>query len=150
VSLKRQDIVDAIETRLKTILVTGGYHSDLGLNVFVWRRAPIEAHEVPAVNILDRETKLSGTGLKGATPLSTYEMTVEIQVAATGSAAPDTVRSLAADVYKAVGTDPTFSGKVLITTPIGDEMYAEHAGEVVADAVIRLSLLYRTDLFQET
>lgn len=149
-SIKRQGIVDAIEARLKTINVAGGYHTELGQNVFVWRRAPLAEAELPAAIVYDRETSLRDVAQKGATPLAIYEMEVEIHVVAGGDAVPSAIRQLAADVYKAIGTDDTFGGLALFTTPSGDTMYLEHQGEVVADAAIRFAVRYRTDLYKET
>src|SRR3990170_6560821 len=37
---KRQQIVSALDTRLKTILTTGGYETNLGNNVKWWRQEP--------------------------------------------------------------------------------------------------------------
>lgn len=149
-SIKRQDIVDAIRTRLETVTTSGGYHTDLGNNVYVWRRAPFQDHELPAVNILDRETILQRESYKGSLALATYALKIEIMVIAAGEIPAEDIREMAADIYKAFGSDDTFGGLAIMTNPTGDEMYLEHEGEIVADAVLRFDIIYRTNRYQET
>ncbi len=49
----RQRIVDAIDTRFKAILVTGGYVTDIGSHVFWWKDAPMQISDLPGMNCKD-------------------------------------------------------------------------------------------------
>jgi len=110
-TILRQTIMDAIETRMKTILTTGGYYSNLGSNVFVFRPrlaesmyTPLNASELPAVIVRDGMAAYSEFTLGGK---CRCDLSVELEVRCEdGSDSADTARKLIADVYAAIGTDP--------------------------------------------
>jgi hypothetical protein len=143
VSIKQADIVSAIETRLKTISTANGYHTALGTHVFVWLPAVIDVSELPAANIRD----LDDTIERDTVPYDLHRMSVEIDVASTGVTA---VRSAVYDVYKAIGTDPTFSGYAINTALLGHAFEVDQTEKIVVGAVISLAVLFRTSNYQES
>lgn len=149
-SIKRQDIVNLVKTRFQAILVSGGYHSNVGQHVFVWRRAPVEAADLPALLIFDTENNPAWEGLQGSTSKLDYMLKFEVYLMATGSAIDTTIRQLIADVYKAIGVDPQWGGSAGLTELEGDEILLDHEGEIMADARVKFSIRYRTSKYQES
>jgi hypothetical protein len=58
----RQQIVAAALARLQTITIANGCATDIGLNVFWWRRRPIPAGQLPAVVGYDTSDQITGEG----------------------------------------------------------------------------------------
>jgi len=103
----RQTVVDAIDARLKTILVSpGGYETNLGANVFAWRATPFTETELPGLAYRD---------LDEANDISVGEwehfLTLEIDIHVFDETdAMAELRAAIKDVVKAIGTDTTFGG----------------------------------------
>jgi hypothetical protein len=155
----RQDIIDKIETKFKTILVVNGYHTNLGNNVFVWRPGILQADELPAIVVRDVWDVIDSEGEFGPKNVFTHMMQVESEVVAGGASSDKTVRQMIADVHKAIGVDDTWDGKAVTTilnngisesgTP-ADEMNVQQEGNIIAGAKIRFRVLYRTTKWGES
>lgn len=105
VDSRRQDIIDAVDTRLKGILTTGGYETSLGSHVSEWRdtdRNPLEATELPGIVYRDAVSGRSvGAGI--------YDnvLRIEFEIHADSIA---TIRKALADVERAVFVDESWGG----------------------------------------
>src|SRR4030042_1732608 len=93
-ALKRDLIMQAVVTRMQGILVSSGYYSDLGSNVFEWRPKTIvteggagyvitEQEELPALHIRDTFDQASIRDLSGN---EDHELTLELEIAHEGGA----------------------------------------------------------------
>jgi hypothetical protein len=101
----RQQIVEAIDTRFKTILTTGGYETNIGQNVH-WFRGRLDPAGLPAIVCRDHQTQEWATA--GAW---TRTLTIEMELYLAPTATPDTImRSALADIEVAVGSDDTWGG----------------------------------------
>lgn len=143
---KRQQIVDAIETRMKTILTTGGYATNAGQHVFVWRKTPIPETELPSICIYDGECQIyyeeTPVGLQG------HFLTVELVADAKGAAAQVDVRKINADVVKSIGTDPTWGGLAIDTDLISHGINMEQGDKPIGAGVVQIKISYRTPLWE--
>ena len=74
-SSSRQQIVDALAARLATITKVGGYQTDAGANVFVWRKYQLMPAECPALLLQDTELTTNYNTVIG---LSEKRLTCEI------------------------------------------------------------------------
>lgn len=142
-SIKREDILGALETRLKTISVANGYHTALGAHVSAWLPAVISESERPAANVRDMDDSI----IRDTAPFDTHQLSVEIDVASTTVTA---LRQAIYDVYKAVGTDPTFGGLAIDTALLGDAFQLDQLERAVTGAIVSLSITYRTSNYQES
>ena len=136
---KRQQIVSALDTRLKTILTTGGYETNLGNNVLWWRQTSFADTE-SGISCEDSEAAPEWLGAQ----CQLHKLTVGIKVVMpVGTAAPE-IRKAAADVVKAVATDLTFGG--LIEDCILGEMPMDVGQEATmhGGTIINLSVEYTT------
>ncbi|RQW89937.1 MAG: hypothetical protein EHM79_02200 [Geobacter sp.] len=143
---KRQQIVDAIETRMKTILTTGGYATNAGRNVFDWRITPIPETELPAICIYDGDCAIdyeeTPVGLQG------HFLIVDLVSDAKGSAARADVRKINADVVKAIGTDLTWGGLAVDTDLISHGLNMEQGDKPIGAGIVRIKIYYRTPLWE--
>src|SRR5689334_1325421 len=111
-SIRHQDIVSAIETRMKTILIANSYHTDIGNNVYVWRVTPISPDEAPFLDIRDRHKMKVGEVTGGNASFDDWHLPIQISVIS--QPGPNTVtmsRQVIADVQSAIKQDPTWGGK---------------------------------------
>ena len=116
----RQQIMTAVDTRLKAMLVSGGYELDLGKSVHEWRSIPFDDGDLPA----------------------------EIELILSGAAAPTDMRRAVADVVKAVGSDRTWGGLAFDTGyGEGESITVVQNERRVAGAILRFVVSYVTDPF---
>lgn len=138
---KRQDIIDAIETRMKTILVAGGYETNLGSNVFIWKATPFQSTEVPGVDVRDVDD-ISEAQTVGE---EIHTMPIECRCHVGTTASMTDVRKITADINKAVGVDVTWSGLAEDTTQVqGGLADIEIGNEVNTIVVVKFSITYVT------
>jgi hypothetical protein len=113
----RQQIITALDARLKAILKAGGYATDAGKNVYDWRTETIPEDFLPALIYRDISCETEITGLE----VFTHSLKIMIVIAASGSTSMAEIRKMLADIDKAIGTDLTWGGLALLTARIGDE-----------------------------
>ena len=144
-SILRQDIVDAMKTRFLTIATSGGYHNTLSGKVHIYYG----------------KTTLSGTLVDITDGDETYEqkasgavwdrrMTVTIAIKTDTSTSDTVARQLVADIHKSIGTDVTWGGKAIDTTPVSSSIEVEHEESRIAGATVTVEVLYRTGAWAES
>lgn len=140
----RQQIVDAIETRLKTILVTNGYQTNAGQKVFPWRLTVLGDADLPALCIYDTDCNISDVGTIG---YFTHELQVDIEAIVTGSASRTDVRKMLEDIFKAIGVDRTWGNLAEHTEIQSHGINLEQAEKVIGAGQVRILITYRASLW---
>jgi len=107
---KRQQIVTAIDTRLKTILTANGYETSVGASVVWWAMSPIDQDLLPQILVKDTERILRNDELGIGQHQHILNIAVEIMLKPTYTAAASTMRQVIADLYKCIGVDVTWGG----------------------------------------
>lgn len=156
-AITRQSIVSAIETRMKAILTTGGYHTNLGSHVFVNRprliaadgsigSVMVEASELPCVVVSDPQDEISPETFS----TDKHRLTVELEIRAEGGAdcAVD-MRQMIADVYKAIGSDTTWGALAVNTLPGSDETVILQGDKIVGATLIKIVVEFNTPSWTE-
>lgn len=140
---KRQQIVDAIKTRLQGILTVNGYNSNLGSNVFEWRTQTISASSLPALAFRDISANRVEDGPIG---IFRWSLNMELEIVAeSGSSTPAEIRKMIADAYKVIGVDPKWGDLAQFTAqPESDEMQFEQSEKIIGGASIKFSIVYDT------
>jgi hypothetical protein len=132
----RQKIINAIDARLKTILVTGAYKTNLGSNVFAWRATPFEESELPALNYRDTtESRIPGAGV--------YDLTLTVFIEVFSTTMTE-LRQCLADIEKAIFVDETW-GDLALNSEIGpEEIQIGQNENIFVASEIALIVEYRT------
>jgi hypothetical protein len=148
---KRQQIVEAIYARFQTILISGGYHTDAGTDVAIYRTTKVVPDsEQVAINIRDLSDRIDSTGV---VPFDLHELHIETEFAvATGQTSDDKAREVIADIYSAIGKDHTWGGLAegtILTRDNDNRMSLDQAERVVAGGYIDFIVSFRTDRFKE-
>lgn len=144
----RQQIVNAVEARLETILTTGGYQTNLGEHVSVWRLVPFATSDLPAIDIRDkRETSKA----QGATSKQEHRLEMECYIeVAEESTTAERARIYLADVQKAIGTTTggaagrKWSGLAIDTEPGESQMEIGQDGKIIGGIKFTFTIIYRT------
>lgn len=141
----RQQIISALDTRLKAILVTGGYETNIGSNVFDWKANSLEEEDLPALIYKDISVETNIDSLASFA----HRMTVQVIVVAQNSTPMTEIRKAMADVDKAIGVDHTFGNLALLTERIGDESGIELEERRFAGCQIVYSITFRTSCWND-
>ncbi len=136
----RQQIISALDTRLKAILVANGYQTNIGANVHDWLSETPSEDDLP---ILDYKDVSVSTEI-GSFVDFTHEMSLIIRAAVKSGTPMVAIRQVIADVDKAIGVDHTFGQLALITKRIGDESGVQIGDQVFAGCGINLLITFRT------
>lgn len=138
----RQQIMDKIESRLGTILVSNGYQTDIGNNVFPWLLTTPAI--LPAVVFRDPTRNVSAH-------MEAHLSTVSVDVEVFGAAGftDDDIRAMIQDVIKAVGTDTTWDGLALDTELVSDSVVIDTQANAVKNGLITFKVAYRGGRFSE-
>lgn len=141
----RQQIIDKIDTRFKAIKKTGGYKTDVGLHVFDWLDRDLADSELGALIYRDR------TNTKNASSQKIFDNKVRLEIEVKTKSASTTakqVRMMIEDVYKAIGTDETWSGLAQKTNSVEDNINVDLADRIVGSGTITVEIEYRTAKWQ--
>ena len=135
--------MEAIADQLRLISIEGGYLTDAGTRVYHWRDPmgePWQKEEKPACFIRDASSEIQ------AQDSSVHEHALSIEVGAVvdGFDASAVMRDLESDIFKAIGTDPTFSGLCHYCQPTGTQSEFKATGDNNAVVRITLEVRYRT------
>jgi hypothetical protein len=103
----RQQIVDAIAARVRTITTANGYATDCGKSVEVQRITPLAEKEMPIVCIDDGKASY---GEEGNYMQVALQVTAEVFMARSGADAY--VRAAMNDIIRAIGLDYRLGGLV--------------------------------------
>ena len=157
-AVKRNSIMSAVVTRMQGILISAGYYSNLGSNVFEWRPkvvteggasyVPTEQTELPALHIRDTADETERADLSGN---EDHTLAVEIEIAHEATATGVTMRKHIEDVRKAIGVDQSWSGLALHTdSAMTMETVRLQADRTFFRTLIRLRIAYTTSAFNES
>jgi len=157
-TVKRNDIMAAVVTRLQGILVASNYYSNLGSNVFEWRPkvvteggggyVPTEQDELPALHVRDTMDETTQLNLRGS---EEHALTLELEIAHEAAATGATMRKQIEDVRKAIGTDTTWGGLALGTSQtVTTESIRIQADRTFFRTLMRVQVKYTTAKLSES
>jgi len=143
---KRQQIMDAVKTRLQGITVANGYDFNLGSHVFEWRTTTLNDNEIPGIVFRDvQNVKIEG----GPVAYFRWGLNIEIDIITQGGTSIADIRKMLGDVYKAIGTDHSWGGLAILTEqPNNDEIQSEQQERKITGVSIRLQIIYDSPLWE--
>jgi hypothetical protein len=101
---KRQNIIDLVVARMRTILISNDYETDLGENVADWE-TNWDDSQMPAVSVCDLINKRTPVGGNPVTPTGQCALPIQLRIFTKSDARPADLRKMISDVIKAIGTD---------------------------------------------
>jgi hypothetical protein len=145
----RQQIVDAVKTRLNAVVKNGKVtvnnvehtYSFTPGTVDVWRDTPLGDEELPAINLRDGAAETGGEAEIGRLE---HLLPLAITIAMAGDSSPDTVRAAALDVVKALGSNYTLSGLLHRLRLTAHEIDVDRQNKRLAVATVNFIAHYRT------
>lgn len=149
--MTRTTIISNLIAALKLIDGTGGYTTDLNDCVYPWRVTPLMPEELPALSVRDVQDNIDSTEeMKGSYEQWTHKLEIEIElIIETGSVGIEAVRSLIADIYKALSVDRTLTGACNAIYGVSDSIITpdDQNKNLIAGAKISIYALYQTNAF---
>ena len=124
-SIIRQDIFDAVQSRFQGIQIVSGYRTDYGLNVYKWREtSQVTPDEMPCILIADtsEEPELFGAGRACSEKRS---LTVEYFLMTDGTdtnSITTSLRKAQADIEDAIRADTSWGNLARWTVPKGNQL----------------------------
>lgn len=141
----RQNIMTAVDGRLKIITTANGYNTNAGAHVFDWLDRDLADSELDAIIYRDKSNEISDSGF--GTVINTVTVEIEVKTKSASTTAAQ-VRKMIEDVYKAIGTDDTWGGLALTTIPQTDEIDLSQVEKIAGSAMIIVKIQYNTATWQ--
>lgn len=137
----RQQIITALDTRLKTITKAKGYGTDAGKNVFDWLDRDLADSELDAIVYRDPSNEIADETFNQTTNRLRLEIEARTKAAATTAAQ---IRKIVQDIYAALGTDEKFGQLAYQTLQVGETIDIQQQDKIMASATITLDVYYIT------
>jgi hypothetical protein len=138
---RRQQILEAVVTRLKTITTNNGYLLQIGTKVFDWKLNPLLPADLPAIEVRDREAPMELINLAGG---MSHQLNMDIIIIASGITAAATARKGLEDIVKALQVDRTFGGLVQVYLPKSTSIEMQQDEQLLAAGQFTCELQYYT------
>lgn len=135
----RQQIITALDTRLRTITIANGYKTNAGAHVFDWLDRDLADSELDAIVYRDTNNNIISEGF------DYYENRMRVEIEAKAKSAATTaaqVRKIIEDIYKAIGTDETFGGLAHYSEPVSDALDIQQADKIAGSATVTIEVVY--------
>lgn len=135
----RQQIMAAVVARFEGIKKASGYKTDLGLSIAHWRPVPWQDADLPACTIRDT----SAENLPATTRSFNNVITVDLDIScSSGSTTITDAYGIIADVFAAIGTDPTWGDLAFTTHVPENEIAVDQEDKIIAGVTIRMIIEY--------
>lgn len=157
---KRQQIVDAMLSRTRTISVANGYTFDYK-TIADWR-TDYNEKELPAISVCDLPSKARATNPNGD-DYTKWDMPVQWRIFVNQDTRPEVLRAMIGDVNKMIRTDPRWSidrvigvppvertrsvGLAMLSEPMEEGFIIPDENFVIAGAAVQINVVYRTQTF---
>lgn len=149
---KRQQIVDAIVDRLKTIIPGKVFTLDSGsytcqssiIDVYPWRKTAFSAAELPAIRLEDADADVE----PGASGQHEHKLHLSLEGAVLKSTTAAAARAMVSDVLAAIGSDVKWGGLARWTDINSHSIDLEQAGDIISGFQILITVTYRTPLWR--
>jgi len=139
---KRQEIMDLVDAKFKTISIAKGFSSDLGNNVFEFRDSPIADEELPALSYGDISDDINDE------ETGNHNLNLDVEISATGSTSPAAMREMIQDVLTAFApkkADSALRALIIGAAYLGSDMFIEHEKKKYMKSRITFEISYQTD-----
>jgi hypothetical protein len=135
----RQTIMAAFEDRLQTILISNGYQTNLGQNIFEWRGVALEDSELPAAIYRDMQDNIALTFGR-----EEHKLRIDLDIFAEATPDAGIMRKIIADIHISMASpDTTLGGIAEDILPISDEtIQTEHENKKYFGISLKIIVQY--------
>lgn len=151
---KRQQILDAIEARIKTVNGIAPYNLNLSKTTFVWKGAQFVEGEIPGVNIQDLSENLDQELFGGGQNQWYRRLNIEITLICNGSLSDKDVRKGISDIQRAIngvnGAGLTWNGLAIDTKWEETRIEKDENEMKIMSATIAINVIYSTTQWSES
>lgn len=140
----RQQIINAVDTRLKTIKIANGYETDLGLNVNRWKTIPVSSDKEYELIYRDPIEDVTAENIAIGRHEHTLHMEIEI-ITKADSISDNQVRKMIADIEKAIKVDETWGVLAQRTIPESNEINVLQSEKIIGGVIFRFAIIFRTN-----
>lgn len=130
----RQQLVDAIGTRLKADITT------VQGRVWCRRKTPLQTTELPALLFEDGDAAVN-MAIMG---VRDHVLTVQIVACTKTGTSAEQARALLESIAASIFSDPTFGGLACWTEMQQHAINSEHDGDLLAACQLTIAITYRT------
>ena len=140
----RQQIVEAVRDRFKTIRTSGGFQTNLGANLTVWNVVPITERQLEGIDLRDTSDKYDDK----ITRHVDHKLRIDAEFHCKREEATAAyLRNGIADINQAVGVDSSWGNLALRTRILGDEMIIDKTDKTIGGVQVQLEIEYRHTRF---
>lgn len=137
----RQQIFEAVGSRLAAINGTGDYQTTIGDRKTSWNVTPITDREIDGIDLRD----VDETTTDEVTRHQDHVLIINAEIhAKKGAETAQFLRKALGDVITAIGVDRRWGGLARHTTTRGNQMIIDQTDKVVGGIRIVLAITYRT------
>jgi hypothetical protein len=145
-SSRRQQIIDAIKTRLTAITTVGGYVTNLGNSLDEWRTTPFSEEELPGINLKDISEPVTYASRNSGSVLRQLNVIADLVFKETDCSAT-LARAGLADVETAIAVDPTWGSLARQTIMSESRLMTDENGLWLGGSRISFTVEYFTKPF---
>lgn len=138
----RQQIITALDARLKTITIANGYNTDAGLHVYDWLDRALADTELDAIIYRDPSCDINH-GLAVAY-INKVRVEIEAKTKQAGNTA-ERLRHILEDICAAINTDETWAGLAENSEPLENSMDIQQDEKIKGSATLQIEIEYTTD-----
>ena len=142
--LVRQLVMNQIDIKFKTILISNGYNTNAGENVFQWHIGDMPQDRLPSINFRDISKETVQHIIAHI-----YRLTIEAELTTLDVSSDEEIRKLIQDVVNAIGDDPTWNQQAIDTEMLEDTILVDVANKVITGGIVRFVVMYREAEFNE-
>lgn len=141
---RRQQIIDQLKTLLATVLISNGYKTNVGSNIFEWKSIDFQDSELPGIDVRDPDESVETKGGRHY-----YTLTIEIEAKVSASTTTNQAREVLADIETLMGSNQNLGGLVHLVRPVQNELLDfEKVNNKFGTVSMRLEVQYATKAFQ--
>ena len=148
----RQQIADAIQARLETILPgkvfnlpSGAYTCTSTISTaYQWRKTVFSKADLPGVCFRDEDADV----VPGPVGIHESHMKIALEAIMAPSTLATTARAMLADIVAAIGSDPRWGGLAYWTDIHSHSIDLDQAGDAIPACQVLFTVTYRTPLWQ--
>lgn len=144
----RQRLVEKVKARLQTILTAGGFRTNAGSYVTVWKPDSVvhDQANLPAINVRDVDDEVLDANATGRLQRS-LQFECDVVVAEGSDPADETARHVIADIQEAILVDETWDGLARLSRYLGDSIAMDQKERKIGMAQVRFEIRYHQERF---